>query len=128
MRCAALAGAFLLVSVAPTSALAQARDPAAAEELFRKGREAIRRGDYAAGCPMFEESQRLDPSVGTLMNVADCEEHDGALATAWGHWHDIVDAMARSGDDRIGVARSRLEGLDKRVPRLTVHLSADARG
>lgn len=116
---------FALLAVGqPGLAFAQARDPAVAEELFEKGREAIRRKDYAAACPLFRESQRLEPSVGTLMNIADCDEHEGALARAWEHWHEVIDGMVHAADERVGIARARADALDKRVPRLIVHLTA----
>jgi hypothetical protein len=128
VRSAQLLGLMSLVVGVPTLAYAQARDPVVAEELFEKGREALRRGDYATGCPLFVESQRLEPSVGTLMNIADCDEHDGALAKAWEHWHETIDAMVHAGDERVGIARARAEALDRRVPRLTLHLSGDVHG
>ncbi len=66
-RLAAL-GAFTLFAA---SASANQRDPAAAEALFRSGRVAIEKGDYASACPKFEESSRLDPAVGTTCNLPD---------------------------------------------------------
>lgn len=62
-------------------AIAQAESSSTAETLFREGREAVKRGDYAVACPKFEESQRLDPANGTLLNLALCEE-------GWGHADD----------------------------------------
>lgn len=44
----------------------------------------VQKGDWAAACPKFEESERLDPGIGTLYHLADCYEHVGRLATAWG--------------------------------------------
>ena len=67
----------------PAPAMADTRDPAAAEALFEAGRQAATRGDWTTACPKFAESQRLDPAPGTLLNLADCEEHLGHLASAW---------------------------------------------
>ena len=50
------------------------RDPAAAEELFRQGRAAAQRKDFSTACAKFRESNRLDPAVGTVFNIADCDE------------------------------------------------------
>jgi hypothetical protein len=74
---------ILLLSSArvPAQSADRANDSATAEALFAAGREAIRRGDYQAACPMFAESNRLDPAVGTVLNLAICEEHLGQLAS-----------------------------------------------
>jgi hypothetical protein len=69
-----IAACYLLLVLTPELAGAQARDPAAAEVLFRRGREAMEAKRYADALPSFAESQRLDPGAGTLMNLATCEE------------------------------------------------------
>jgi len=102
-----------------------ASDPAGAEALFRQGREAMKRGDYTSACPKFAESQRLDPGGGTLLNLADCEEKQGRLASAWQHFVEASETLPPS-DARVAHAKSRASTLEKRVPRLTVNLAADA--
>ncbi len=77
--------AALLVSsilTASSSALA-APDAAAAESLFQRGVERLKANDWVEACKAFEASMKLDPSVGTQINVARCSEHDGHLAQAW---------------------------------------------
>lgn len=104
-------------------AFAQSRDAATAEALFRQGRRAMEAKDYNEACPRFSESQKLDPAAGTLMNLATCEEKLGKLASAWQHWKEAIDALPPK-DDRIGFARSRVEELEKKLPRLQVKLSS----
>src|ERR1041384_7022387 len=70
------------VVACPKAARAEPDSVAAAETLFREGREAVKRADYAVACPKFQESQRLDPAIGTLLNLALCEESWGGLADA----------------------------------------------
>jgi hypothetical protein len=106
-------------------AASQARDPAAAEALFRQGREAIKRGDYATACPKFAESQRLDPGAGTLLNLAQCEEKAGRLASAWQHYQEAADVLAAD-DPRLALAKQGITALEKSVPRLTVRLAPGA--
>jgi hypothetical protein len=108
----------------PVAARAQ-HDPAAAESLFRGAKAAEDHGDYKSACPQFAESQRLDPAAGTLLNLADCEEHLGAVASAWGHFIEARDSMPKN-DDRIGFAQQRAAALEKRVPHLTVRLPPGA--
>lgn len=117
--------AGVMAGLTPALAHADTRDPAAAEALFEAGRQAATRGDWATACPKFAESERLDPAAGTLLNLADCEEHLGHLAAAWDAWHEAIASLA-PGDDRIGQARKRAAALDARIPRLTVRLAPDA--
>ncbi|HKQ68279.1 MAG TPA: hypothetical protein VJT73_03030 [Polyangiaceae bacterium] len=104
--------------------LAETRDAATAEALFRQGRQAMDAKNYPAACPKFAESQKLDPAAGTLMNLATCEEKVGKLASAWQHWREAIDALPPK-DDRIPFARERVDELEKKVPRLTVILEPE---
>ena len=67
-----VAAASLVSARAPA---ANEVDEAAARVLFGEGRKLAAAGDYAAACPKFEESFRLDPGIGTGFNLADCWEH-----------------------------------------------------
>jgi len=90
-----------------------------------KGRAAVQQGDYKTACPLFAESSRLDIKVGTLLNLADCEEHVGQLAEALQHWQQAVQLGKATQDRRTTEARSRIAALEGRVPRLTVRLSSN---
>ena len=71
----------MLVAVG-APAWAQAPNPAADASL-RKGRALMRAGRFHEACDAFEESQRLDPSPSTLLNLASCYEKTDRPATAW---------------------------------------------
>ncbi len=106
------------------SAGAQARDPAAAEALFRQGREAVERKDYKTACSKFRESQRLDPALGTLFNIADCEEKMGRLATAWTLFQEVAQRLPAD-DRRRPIATARTKQLEPRLPRLTINATTE---
>ncbi len=106
------------------SAIGQARDPAAADALFKQGRAAMDAGDFKAACVKFYESNRLDPAIGTVFNIADCEEQQGHVATAWTRFQEVAQELPPS-DERRPIALKRVAALDKRLPKLSVHL-ADA--
>lgn len=74
---------------------------AAAEALFRDGRGLIKAGKLAEGCDKLAASERLETSVGTLLNLGDCREKLGKLASAWAAFRK-AEALARrtGGDDR----------------------------
>jgi len=104
----------------------EGRDPAAAEELFRQGRAASEKHDFLSACAKFRESNRLDPAVGTLFNIADCEERLGHLATSWTLFQEVVQRLPTD-DDRRAIAQRRAQTLEARLPKLSVHLSPSAR-
>ncbi len=124
MRKAALALSFSLCAALWASA-ASARDPAAAEVLYRSARDAAKKGDWATACAQFAESQRLDPAPGTLLNLADCEEHRGLVAAAWIHYVE-AEPQFKPGDSRATLAHDRAAALDKKVPRIRIELEPGA--
>lgn len=112
-----------LAVLLPGLALAAPRDPAAAEALFRVARAAADQGDFAKACPKFEESNRLDPEVGTIFNLADCDEHLGKVASAWQLFREVAQRLS-PGDERVGMATSRATALEKQLPHLVLRLVA----
>lgn len=109
------------------SAPAFAQQRAAAEAIFRSGRQAAARGDWATACERFAISNRLDPAPGTLLNLARCEEVLGRIVTAW---EGYVEAMHQfSNDDpRRRIAEQRALSLEDRLPHLTVTLARPVEG
>lgn len=100
-----------------------AQDSPTAEELFQKGREAAKRGDQAAACAFFGDSYALDPAVGTLFNLAYCEETLGRVATAWTHYKTL-EARVPADDPRLEAIRERLLALEPRLSRISLTLSS----
>lgn len=129
----ARAGALVLslVAVATCStvlASADEQDAAIAETLFRQGKALMALGDYANGCPKLAESQRLDPSAGTLLALALCHERSGALATAWAKYIEAAAAADRAGqNDRAQAARERSRAIEPKLPHLALGVSPPAR-
>jgi hypothetical protein len=108
-------GTLLLLS---TTALGQpSSNKAAASALFRQGRAAFDKGDYAEACPKFAESLKLEPAPGTRLNLALCEERSGKLVSARQHLAEVIPQLR---DDRLPFARDLLAKVDKRVCRLTL--------
>jgi hypothetical protein len=116
---------FAIAMLISGPAPAQTRDRAAGEALFRAGREAAEAGDHATACKRFEESNRLDPALGTLFNIADCREKLGRLASAWQAFQEVAQRLG-PGDERGPIAEARAAALEPRLPRLVLQLSPGA--
>jgi hypothetical protein len=118
------------VSIAPQllthRAHAQGRDPALATDLFNQARVAMKSGDLKTACPRFAESHRFDPKVGTLLNLGNCYEKLGDLKGAQWAWQQGVNLAEATKDARVTEARSRLDKLSARIPRLTIQLDKRA--
>ena len=113
----------LTTALALTLATAHARaaDPAAAQVLFEEGKRLADAQKFALACPKFEESQRLDPGLGTLFHFADCEEHLGKTATAWAAFLEVASVAHTQGEAaRESAARARANAVEPRVPKLTI--------
>ncbi len=123
MRFSIAVRALVVASCVASAAAAQTHDAVGAEALFREGRADADAGNYAAACPKFAASYRLDPTQGTLFNLADCEERNGKLASAWQHFHQLLDQLPPA-DDRRAYVQSHSTALEQRVPRLRVVLDA----
>lgn len=115
-------------AVATTVSAQPAPDAALAERLFEEGRGLVERGRAGEACPKFEESLRLDPGRGTLLNLAACYEAVGKLATALRTFRDVVVQARAAGDRRrLDAAAARAAELETRVPRLELRLGDGAR-
>ncbi len=110
----------------PTAAYAdKPTESVGAEMLFDRGQAAMEAGETDRACALFSESLRLDVAVGTLFNLAACEEKQGKLANAWEHYREGV-RHVKQGDARVAIAATKIQSLEKRLPWLTVSLAAAA--
>ena len=95
----------------------------AAESLFAEGRQLLQAGDYEAACAKLEASRRLEPALGTSLNLADCYEKLGRTASAWAEFKSAAAEAQKSGDAlRKGAALQRADALEPRLCRVRVTL------
>ena len=118
-----------LLSIARHSAAEpRTEDKALATVLFQEGRARMAEGRVPEACSKFEESQRLDPSGGTLLNLALCHEKDARLAQAWSEFGEaIAEARRDQRPDREAAAKEHVLELEPRLSRLTVLVPEAAR-
>lgn len=99
-----------------------------ADALFREGRRLLEAGAVGAACPKFEESQRLDPGLGTLLNLANCYERTERLASALTAFRSAEEGARAAGDrTREREAADRARALESRVSRVTIKLAPGER-
>lgn len=104
---------------------ARAENPAAAEALFAQGKQLSAQNKWAEACPKFEESQRLDPGMGTLFQLANCHQRISKTATAWAEFLQVAAEAKTAGQTaREKVARERAAELESKLSRLTIIVDA----
>lgn len=116
---ALLVPALLALSARPAAAAPSVPEQAAAEALFREARELLDAGEIAEACGKLAESQRLDPRLGTLLNLATCHEKQGKTASAWGEFNEAAGmAMKTHQKARLEFAREHAAALEARLSRV----------
>src|SRR6187399_440459 len=132
-RSSALVGGLLglLVALSPGHAAAEASasDKASAEALFDAALRAMKEGRYAEACPKLENSQRIDPGVGTLLYLGECYEKLGRTASAWATFREAASEAEASGQTkRAKAARDRIAKLEPQLAYLTIEVAEATRG
>jgi hypothetical protein len=121
---ALVAGAVTITSLTFASgAFAQVSpaDAAVAQSMFDEGRRLMSEKRYAEACPKLADSQRLDPALGTLLNLAVCHEKLGRTASAWTEYRDAESIAKREGRlDRAAYAREHVAQIEPHLSHVTV--------
>ncbi|HEX7672010.1 MAG TPA: hypothetical protein VF395_20585 [Polyangiaceae bacterium] len=81
--------------------------------------------NFVVACPKLQESQRIDPGGGTLLNLALCHEEEGRAATAWA---EFIEAFGIAKRDRraarIQFAEEHIRALEPTLSRITLVVPA----
>jgi hypothetical protein len=96
-----------------------------ADRLFQLGRRASSMGKYGTACSLFRESFQLDPAVGTLLNLGDCEEQQNHVAASLDYYQAALSRLPPS-DDRLAPVRARIEAIQERSGHLELRLGEGA--
>ncbi len=102
-----------------TSGSAAQANPQAVQ-LFREGRELLTAGKLDEACDRFDRSARLSRKVGTLLNLGDCYEQRGKLASAWATFDDAAVLARQTSDARGAEATRRADLLKRELPYVTL--------
>lgn len=113
--------AVLLAGLVSARAHAQ---PSEADRLFEAGHQLADKGDYAGACAQFTASYKLDPAVGTELNIADCEEHLGHLRAAWEAYLAAGMQFERGGEaKRAAYAREHADAIAARLATIVIDVA-----
>jgi hypothetical protein len=120
----------LVAGIAPHAKVARAQDNAAAvEALFSAGKKLMADGRVAEACPKFLASYNLEHRIGTVLNLADCYEKNGQLASAWARFVEARTLATRANQpERVTFASDHAKALEPRLSNLTLTVAAPVAG
>ncbi|MBK8256839.1 MAG: hypothetical protein IPK82_29725 [Polyangiaceae bacterium] len=129
------------ISLAPSSSWAADPKPddddpyesAEADSLFKEGVANMLKNDFETACPFLARSLKLDPRLGTLYTLAECEIQWGHTATGTGHLQAFIDQVSALSPAKQDKYKSRKIKAEKRyaevfpqVPKVILSLPPDA--
>jgi hypothetical protein len=119
---------LILVLLGVLSAPASAASPVA-EALFREGRKLMAKNQIDKACAKFAESQRVEASTGTLLNLATCHTKQGKTATAWVEFAEALAAAKKENDAlRVDYAEAQMAALEPKLSKIMVSAAAPTSG
>jgi tetratricopeptide (TPR) repeat protein len=115
-----------ILIVLAVSSLAYAGDKEKADSLFKQGKKLMGEKKYEQACDSFEQSQKLDPGIGTELNIARCYEEWGKTAHASAAYKSALKMAKDANDSRADKIDGLINQLEPSVPHLTMHIPKDA--
>jgi hypothetical protein len=93
-------GAAVAIAALGAAPTASADPESEAKDLFARGRDLRAAGDCASAVPLFRTAYKVYPNgLGSLRNVAECEEKIGHFASSRRAWLDIKRALVTMAQD-----------------------------
>jgi hypothetical protein len=97
-----------------------------AKTLFEQGQKQLEDKSYDAACASFKASNEAVARVGTLLNLGDCYEKAGKLASAWGAYFDAISLGRRQGKpDYEEFATKKKDELEPKLLKLSIVVPAE---
>jgi hypothetical protein len=122
-----IATSLAVVAALCVAAPAHAQQPEA-ESRFREGKALLKKGKIAEACAKFEASEKIDPTVGTELNLADCREKNKQYASAWAMFLKAATTAKKAKDtQRATEAKRRAKLLEPKLKYLTIKVAEDRR-
>lgn len=103
---------------------AHAQNAATAQGLFDQAKALMAQGKANEACPKFAESQKLDPGLGTLLNLGACYEATGLAASAWSTFLEAESvARADGNQEGIRISQERAAALAPKLSKLVINVT-----
>jgi hypothetical protein len=100
---------------------ASAENAAAAKELFDEGLRLMDAGSFTSACAKFAASEQNVARISTLLNLGNCYEKTGQLASAWGIYNEATTFAQRTArPDFETFAKERIAAIEPKLLRLAV--------
>jgi len=111
----------------PTARAQSDQDKGVATVLFEDARALLSQGKVGEACRKLEESRRLDPVPGTVLNLASCHEREGLTASALAEFREARRMAERDHrDDRVAFATEHMKALEPKLSMLVIVVGPDA--
>jgi hypothetical protein len=115
---------LVTVTIAAAAAGAEPEDVKRADLLFREGQKLLKAGHVPEACDAFAQSQRFDPAVGTLLNLAECHAQERHFASAHAEFLEAARLARESGQherevfakEQAAMSEAVLSFVELRVP------------
>jgi hypothetical protein len=117
-----------IVAVHLVHAMPAHADSAAAQVAFDEAKRLMAKDRIDEACRKFELSYKEDPQLGVLLNLADCHEQLGKLASAWAEFRAAMELAKNKGDQREAFARQRSDDLQPRLAQIVLVRDGAAEG
>jgi hypothetical protein len=115
----------LALCSSPSLEVSAQSSAAASQHLFQEGAALLKAGKVHDACVKFEESEKLDPQLGTLLNLASCHEKEGRTATSWAEYTELIALAGKRGDQkRVAYAKGKAAELEKQLARMQLDVPA----
>jgi hypothetical protein len=103
------------------------QDKALATTLFNDAKALLAENRVSEACRKLEESRRLNPAPGTILNVAVCHEKEGLMASAFSELREArVLAERDHRSDRIALVDEHLKTIEPKISKLVVVVASGA--
>lgn len=109
-----------LALLVPRATLGQGS--ATAERLLQEGKSQVAAGDLEAGCASFSKALEAQKHPRIRINLADCREKQGRLATAWAEYIEVK-RMSRELSEKEPSEQKRLAYVEEKIKALEPRLS-----
>ncbi len=117
---------IVVVAILTYSGTARADDAAAAEAMFQQGKTHMDAMRYAEACADFAVSESLDSSVGTLLNLGECNAKLGKTASSWASFTKAAVKAKREGEQRgMEFAKQRAAEVEPLMTRVELRFQGE---